>query len=371
MTKPETLPALLGMNLAQMRALAVSEGVPAFHGSQLAEWLYRRGARDFDEMANLPAVFRDRLKSEYVIGRSRIIKAQRAADGTIKMLLELVDGSRVETVGLPYAGRYSCCVSTQVGCPVGCAFCATGQSGFKRNLTAGEIIDQILTVSGAAGKETATTSENPVDHVTFMGMGEPLLNYDATVEALRLLNVELGISARQLTVSTIGYVPGIRSLMKEKLPITLAVSLHAPNNALRRRLVPGLTKWDLEKIVEACRDYFSETGRRITIEYCLIDKINDSSAEALQLAALLKGLNCHVNLIPFNPVTDLPFKASAPERVKTFLAVLSSHGIQVTERLRKGADIDAACGQLRRRQVIESPSPGGSTRSPKHRGQVR
>ena len=162
----------------------------------------------------------------------------------------------------------------------------------------------------------------------------------------------MGISARHLTVSTIGYVPGIRSLMKEKLPVTLAVSLHAPNDALRRRLVPGLTKWGVEKIVEACRDYISETGRRVTIEYCLIDKINDSTAEAQELAALLKGLNCHVNLIPFNPVAGLPYKTASPERVKIFHTMLAARGIQVTERLRKGADIDAACGQLRRREAV-------------------
>jgi 23S rRNA (adenine2503-C2)-methyltransferase len=183
-----------------------------------------------------------------------------------------------------------------------------------------------------------------------MGMGEPLLNYDSTVKALRLLNEELGISARHLTVSTIGYVPGIRSLIKEKLPITLAVSLHAPNDALRRRLIPTLTKWSVEKIIEACRDYVAGTGRRVTIEYCLIDKINDSSAEAIQLSALLKGLNCHVNLIPFNPVLGLPFKATPTERVKAFSAILATNKIQVTERLRRGADIDAACGQLRRRE---------------------
>ncbi len=351
MTKSETRPALLGMNTDELRALAISEGIPAFRGSQLADWIYRRGARSFDEMTNLPAAIRDRLKSEYVIGRSRTITTQRAPDGTIKLLLELCDGARVETVGLPYADRYSCCVSTQAGCPVGCAFCATGQSGFKRNLTAGEIIDQVLTVGESVinGPAIAEPSKNPVDHVTFMGMGEPLLNYDSTVKALRLLNEELGISARNLTVSTVGYVPGIRSLIKEKLPITLAVSLHAPNDILRRRLVPSLTKWSLDKILDACRDYFAETGRRITIEYCLIDKVNDSSAEALQLAGLLKGLNCHVNLIPFNPVAGLPFKATSAERVKIFLATLSSRGVQVTERLRKGADIDAACGQLRRR----------------------
>ena len=354
MTKCDNRPMLLGQSKEELRGLAVSEGAPAFRGSQLAEWLYRCGARDFDEMANLPAAFRDQLKAQYIVGRSRVVKTQRAADGTVKLLLELGDGAKVETVGLPYADRYSCCVSTQAGCPVGCVFCSTGQSGFKRNLTAGEIVDQVLSVGETVRGHSpaADTATNTVDHVTFMGMGEPLLNYDATVKALRLLNTDMGISARHLTVSTIGYVPGIRSLMKEKLPVTLAVSLHAPNDALRRRLVPGLTKWGVEKIVEACRDYISETGRRVTIEYCLIDKINDSTAEAQELAALLKGLNCHVNLIPFNPVAGLPYKTASPERVKIFHTMLAARGIQVTERLRKGADIDAACGQLRRREAV-------------------
>lgn len=344
------MPALVGMNSLELSAVAESEGVPAFRSRQLTDWLYKHGAREFDEMVTLPASFREKLKLNYVLGRSREITRQKASDGTIKFLLELGDGSRVETVGMPYAERFSCCVSTQAGCPVGCVFCATGQSGFKRNLTAGEIIDQVLTVNTAIKDEGSRSPKTKIDHVTFMGMGEPLLNYDSTVKALRLLNEELGISARHLTVSTIGFVPGIRSLIKEKLPVTLAVSLHAPNDELRRRLIPSLTKWNVSKIIEACCDYVTETGRRVTIEYCLIDKINDSSTEAVQLAELLKGLNCHVNLIPFNPVAGLTFKTSPPERVNTFYSILSSHGIQVTERLRRGSDIDAACGQLRRRE---------------------
>jgi 23S rRNA (adenine2503-C2)-methyltransferase len=341
---------MVGMNSAELIAVAQSEGAPAFRGRQLTDWLYKRGARDFDEMLTLSADFREKLKTGYGVGRSREVTGQRASDGTIKLLLEERDGARVETVGMPYSDRFSCCVSTQAGCPVGCAFCATGQSGFKRNLSSGEIIDQVLTVGEKIKNGTTASSKSKIDHITFMGMGEPLLNYDATVKALRLLNEELGISARHLTVSTIGYVPGIRSLMKEKLPITLAVSLHAPNDELRRRLIPTLTKWNVAKIIEGCRDYVAETGRRVTIEYCLIDKVNDSSAEAVQLAALLTGLNCHVNLIPFNPVAGLPFKATPSERVKAFLNILTAKGIQATERLRRGPEIDAACGQLRRRE---------------------
>ncbi|WP_226846853.1 23S rRNA (adenine(2503)-C(2))-methyltransferase RlmN [Dehalogenimonas etheniformans] len=346
----DTHPALLGMNTRELIAITESEGLPAFRGRQVTDWLYKQGACDFDQMLTLPAPFREKLKANYTVGRSREITRQQASDGTIKLLLELMDGAKVETVGMLYAERFSCCVSTQAGCPVGCAFCATGQSGFKRNLTPGEIVDQVLTVNGAVNTATEARPQLKIDHVTFMGMGEPLLNYNSTVKALRLLNEEMGISARHLTVSTIGYVPGIRSLMKEKLPVTLAVSLHAPNDELRRRLIPSLTRWNVAKIIETCREYFMATGRRITIEYCLIDKINDSQEEAVQLSELLRGLNCHVNLIPFNPAAGLPFKTSPQERVKAFSAVLSSHGIQVTQRLRRGADIDAACGQLRRRE---------------------
>jgi len=338
-------PALLGLNTAELRNLAASEGAAAFRGSQLAEWIYRRGANDIGEMVNLPVKFKERLNLKYRIGRSKTVKEQRAADGTIKLLLELAGGACVETVGLPYAGRYSCCVSTQAGCPIGCVFCSTGQSGFKRNLTAGEIIDQVLTIREMTG--------NPVDHVTFMGMGEPLLNYDATVKALKLLSKEIGISARHLTVSTIGYVPGIERLAAEDLPVTLAVSLHAPDDELRQRLIPVAAKWNIRQIIEASRHYLSRTGRRVTIEYCLIEGINDSSDQAKRLALSLKGLSLHVNLIPFNAAENLPFKAAPPERVREFLKVLSDDGIQVTVRQERGADIDAACGQLRRRTLSD------------------
>ncbi|APV44438.1 23S rRNA (adenine(2503)-C(2))-methyltransferase [Dehalogenimonas formicexedens] len=350
MKNRETSLFLLGHDTRELIELAESENMPPFRGRQLADWLYRKGARDFDEMVTLPSSFRETLRSNYTVGRSKEISRQKSPDGTIKLLLELRDGARVETVGMPYAERFSCCVSTQAGCPVGCAFCATGQSGFKRNLAPGEIIDQVLTVNGALNHQEAPGVKPKIDHVTFMGMGEPLLNYDSIIKALRLMTGELGISARHLTVSTVGYVPGIRSLMKEKLPVTLAVSLHAPNDELRQRLIPGLKKWNVAKIIDACREYFAETGRRITIEYCLMDRVNDSQAEATQLSELLHGLNCHVNLIPFNPADGLPFKPSNPARVKAFSVVLASHGIQVTQRLRRGADIDAACGQLRRRE---------------------
>jgi 23S rRNA (adenine2503-C2)-methyltransferase len=332
------LKTLLGLNTDELCALVQEYGEPAYRGKQLAEWIYQHGVRTFDEMTNLPDKLRARLNGEYEVGRSQTVAVQRSKDGTEKLLLELHDGSMVETVGLPYADRFSCCLSTQVGCPVGCVFCATGLGGFTRNLTAGEIVDQVLAVQEASGKR--------VDHVVFMGMGEPLLNYEATLKAIQLLNGELGIAMRHLTVSTVGYVPGIGRLAQEKLQITLAVSLHAPTDELRRKLIPGMT-YDVAEIIDACREYLQQTGRRVTFEYCLLEGVNDGVAEAQELAKLLQGMNCHVNLIPYNPVAGLAFHGLQRKRIKAFREVLEGAGIQVTQRLQRGSDIDAACGQLR------------------------
>lgn len=346
------LTKLLGLNTEELSNLLVAEGELPYRGKQMAEWVYQRGARTFKEMNNLPDALRALLEKKYEVGRSQIAAVQRSHDGTIKLLLEMYDGAKVETVGLPYADRFSCCVSTQAGCPVACVFCATGLSGYSRNLTAGEIVDQVLSVQQAVRNQPLQSSRIcRIDHVTFMGMGEPLLNYIETVKAVRLLNTELGIGMRNLTVSTVGFVPGIRRLMQEKLQITLAVSLHAPGDALRKRLIPGMIKWSVAEIVNSCREYAHQTGRRVTFEYCLLGGINDSVAEAQELKILLQGLNCHVNLIPYNPVPGLNFHASTPKNVRTFREILVSAGVQVTQRVQRGSDIDAACGQLRQRTM--------------------
>jgi 23S rRNA (adenine2503-C2)-methyltransferase len=387
----EMMKALLGLNTEELCALVQELGQPAYRGRQLAEWIYRHGARTFEEMTNLPDKLRASLKNEYQIGRSETVAVQRSRDGTMKLLLELNDGllekiplnlplikgkdsvplrkrpsvnfplrkrgikgdlpltqgeasSMVETVGLPYAGRFSCCLSTQVGCPVGCVFCATGLGGFTRNLTEGEIVDQVLAVQEVSGKR--------VDHAVFMGMGEPLLNYEATVKALRLLNDEMGIAMRHLTVSTVGFVPGIHRLAGERLQATLAVSLHAPTDELRRQLIPGM-KFRLAEIIDACREYLQLTGRRVTFEYCLLEGVNDGVDEARELARLLQGMNCHVNLIPYNPVAGLAYRTRSRERIRAFREVLEGAGIQVTQRMQRGADIDAACGQLKAKDGLE------------------
>ena len=345
-----TLIPLLGMDREELGVLAEAEGSRSFRGNQLADWLYRHQATDFDQMTNLPASLRDSLRRDYTVGRSRVVERQHSIDGTIKLLLELADGVRVETVGLPHEGRYSCCVSTQAGCTVGCRFCATGQSGFQRNLTAGEMVDQVLSINQFLA-EKPVSGRDKVDHIIMMGMGEPLLNYSATVKALRLMSAEMGISPRRLTVSTIGHVTGINRLSREQLPVTLAISLHAPDDRLRKTLIPGFTRWKITEIIEAGRRYVAQTGRRLTFEYCLLDGVNDSVPHARALSSLLSGLNCHVNIIPFNPAEGLPYRSSSPRRTRDFIGVLAAARIQVTERVRRGADIDAACGQLRRRGV--------------------
>jgi 23S rRNA (adenine2503-C2)-methyltransferase len=345
---------LLGLDTRELRAVAVENSASAYRGSQLADWLYRKGARGFQEMTNLPSAFVKCLGERYSVWRSSLVQKRRGADGTFKLLLKLSDGATVETVGLPSSDRFTCCVSTQVGCPVGCLFCATGRSGYERNLTSGEIGDQVLTVDEQQRIYVPVTAgKHGVDHVTFMGMGEPLLNYDQTMKAVRLLNSEMGIAMRHLTLSTVGYVPGIRKLIAEKLQLTLAVSLHAPTDALRRKLVPGMSAWSVADIVEACRDYVEQTGRRVTFEYCLLRGVNDGVEEVNTLVNLLKGLNCHVNLIPFNPVRGLIFRPPSAERVQGFRDILESKGIPVTQRMQRGPGIDAACGQLRRR--VTSP----------------
>jgi 23S rRNA (adenine2503-C2)-methyltransferase len=339
--------ALLGLNTDELRALVQHDGNPKYRGNQLAAWIYNRGVHTFDEMTNLPDALRSQLQKKHEVGRSQLITAQHGRDGTVKLLLAMSDGARVETVGLPYANHFSCCLSTQVGCPMACVFCATGLSGYTRNLNAGEIVDQVLTMQEEVQNyPLQKDNHRRINHVTFMGMGEPLLNYVGTIKAIWLLNRELRIAMRHLTVSTAGYVTGIRRLMREKLQITLAVSLHAPNDDLRRQLMPKMSQWSIAEIIDACREYIQQTGRRVTFEYCLLGGVNDGIAEAHELAGLLFGLNCHVNLIPYNPVQGTNFHSPSLERIRSFREVLEYRSIQVTQRAEHGSDIDAACGQL-------------------------
>ena len=339
---------LLGLPDSELKELATGLGEKVFRGKQVADWIYRHGCRQVNDMANLPAAFKMKLDESWEVGRSNVEKSSMGKDGTFKLLLRPYYGELVESVGMPYEERFSCCVSTQIGCPVGCTFCATGSGGFKRNLAAGEMVDQVLTVGEVAARDKMLVPDGRVSHVVFMGMGEPLLNYEATLAAVRLINHELKIGMRSITISTIGYVPGIYRLAAERLQLTLAVSLHAAGDALRRKLVPGMSRYLLKDILAACQHYYSHTGRRVTFEYCLLKGVNDSQAEAAALASLLKGLSCHVNLMPYNEVNQGNLRRPDVSGITAFRRVLEDAGITVTQREQKGGGIQAACGQLRR-----------------------
>ncbi len=337
---PEGLRRLVGMNRGELEALCEELGQPRYRGRQLAAWVYQRGAKSFEAMSDLPAAFRLRLSEHAEVGRAEVVRRQEARDGTVKLLLRFPDGREIETVVLPYADRTSVCISSQVGCPVGCVFCATATLGFTRNLSAGEMVDQVLTA-----REHSPTGR--VSHVVVMGMGEGLLNYANLVKALRLLHEEVGLSYRHLTVSTAGHVPGILKLAEEGLPVTLALSLHAPNDPLRAELIPMSRKWGVDAVMEAVRTYTERTGRRPTLEYLLLSGVNDEEIHARQLVELTRGTVTHVNLIPWNPAESFSaFTAPSAERVRRFRRILEDAGVAVTQRVERGQDIAAACGQL-------------------------
>lgn len=337
------VPDLRGLLLPELEDLAVRLGEPRYRGRQLARWLYVHGSDQVDAMSDLPAGFRERLRREARIAGARLCRVQDAPDGSAtKFLVELDDGQAVECVLMRFDdGRRTACLSTQVGCAMGCAFCATGLSGFARNLRAGEIIAQFLLIRAH--------SDRRVSHVVFMGMGEPLANYDATLRAVRILSAPsgCGIGMRHITVSTVGLVPQIRRLARERLQITLAVSLHAPTDPLRSQLVPVNHRYPIADLVAACREYAEETGRRVTFEYVLIDGLNDAPSHAEALAHLLQGVRCHVNVIPLNPVPGGAFRRPPVDRVRDFARMLRSRGVPVTVRIERGTEIQAACGQLR------------------------
>jgi len=300
---------------------------------------------EIDEMRNLPAALRAQLGGQFVVSGVKPVRSLRSEDGrTEKVVLQLADGQTIETVLMDYDGRRTVCVSSQVGCAVRCAFCATGLGGWTRNLSAGEIVQQVLYFA----RHLAPAGQN-VSNVVYMGMGEPLLNYDAVLRSIETLNDAAGynLGARRVTVSTAGLVPGIERLAAEGLPVGLAISLHAPVDELRNRLVPVNRRYPLGRLIPACREYAAKTHRRVTFEYALIEGVNDAPAQADALAQLLRGLLCHVNLIPVNPVPELPYRPSPHESIVAFEQRLRERGINATLRVSRGADIQAGCGQLR------------------------
>lgn len=315
-------------------------GQPAYRAEQIAQWVYRHAVRDYAQMTNLPLALRQALAERLPLQRLQVVRAQHSADGTIKYLLALPDGERIEAVFLPYGDRTSVCISSQVGCAAGCRFCATAQMGFTRNLTVGEMVDEVLSIQQIAGRR--------ISHVVYMGMGEPLWNLQEVVKSILLLNKEVGISQRHITVSTVGVVPAIYELAQHRLQITLAISLHAPDDELRASIMPVGRKWKVQELIQSAKHYTEVTGRKVTFEYLLLRRVNDEPQHARALARLAKGMVCNVNLIPFNQVeTPDGFIRSEPERVARFRQILEEEGIAVTQRVEKGHDISAACGQLK------------------------
>ena len=327
---------------------------PRYRAAQAWRGLHQ-GLRRPTEMTDLPPELRERL--EVALPPALRVRARSESDGgaTVKWLWELHDGARVETVLMHYRDRSTVCVSSQAGCAMGCSFCATGQGGFGRHLASGEIVEQVV----AAAREAAGGGRR-LSNVVFMGMGEPLANYDRVWAAVTRLHGELGLSARHLTISTVGVVPGIRRLAGEELPVNLAVSLHAANDGLRDRLVPLNRRYPIGAVLAACRHYLSAKGRRLSFEWALIDGVNDADADADELAALSRPLGAHVNLIPLNPTPGYRARGSSPGRVRAFRDRLGAAGVNATVRRNRGADIDAACGQLALRAAGGEPvtAPG-------------
>jgi 23S rRNA (adenine2503-C2)-methyltransferase len=312
-------------------------------------------------MRNVPAALRERLARELPFPSVEVGRAQVSDDGlTRKHLLRLADGRLIEAVLMLYdprsdsRGRATVCVSSQAGCAMGCVFCATGQGGFDRNLTAGEIVAQVV----GFAREQARTGGRGLTNVVFMGMGEPLANYRAVWRAVETLHDPdgLNMAARHITISTVGVVPGIRRLAEAPLQVGLAVSLHAPDDELRQRLIPTAHRYPLAEIIAACREYTAKTGRRVTFEYCLMDHLNDAPAQARALGDLLHGMRCHVNLIPVNPTADGRIRRPARSRTLAFQRALEARGVPCTVRVEKGVEISAACGQLRSRGADAAPA---------------
>jgi 23S rRNA (adenine2503-C2)-methyltransferase len=330
----------------ELRELMIEWGEPPFRSKQISNWIFHRYVKSVDEMTDLSLPLRARLSRESELTRLEPIRVLRSKDThTIKYLFALPDGARIESVRMNYERRRTACVSTQVGCGIGCVFCATGRMGLTRNLTSGEIVEQVLHI---AAEMVGSKDRRGLTHVVFMGMGEPFANYDNTMKAIRCLTSSdgFGLGARRITVSTVGLVPGIRKFSREALQVNLSVSLHAATDELRNRLIPVNRRYPLRKLIRSIRDYIDQTRRRVTFEWALIDGVNDTKAELNSLVSLVRGLMCHVNLIPVNPVEGYPKSASQRNAVHAFRVGLERAGIPATVRMRRGVDINAGCGQL-------------------------
>jgi len=341
---PTTKPILLNLSPTELKGLLASWGEPAYRAGQIETWLYQQYADGAAQMTNLPQALRRRLADESVVSPLTPVMSLNSTDGnTHKTLFALPDGQEIEAVLMRYEQRNTLCISTQAGCAMGCPFCATGQMGFRRNLSAGEIVAQVLVYA----RQLAEQGQQ-ITNIVFMGMGEPLANYAETWRAIRRLNDPHGfnLGARRMTLSTVGLIPAIRRMSREPEQVGLAVSLHAPTDDLRNTIVPLNRRYPLAMLMQAVRGYINHTCRRVTFEYALMDSLNDSNTQADQLAELLEGILCHVNLIPLNPTPGSPWSGSPDGRVYAFRDRLQAANIPTTVRLRRGIDIAAGCGQL-------------------------
>jgi 23S rRNA (adenine2503-C2)-methyltransferase len=348
--------------LQELEKLVVGLGQKRYLARYLFRFIHLQNGREIAALSTLSKAFRAQLVERgYFISQLKVVDVRSDPDGSAKYLFELGDGARIETVLLPEGERRTLCVSAQIGCPMGCAFCATARIAFRRNLTAAEIVDQVNTVEASDGgdarfvkrktsnvTDTSRATAERITNVVFMGMGEPLLNYDAVLKSIRILNHSAGrnIGIRHITISTSGIVPGIRQLANEEIQPRLAISLNAPTDALRSKLMPVAHRYPLAELLEAVRYYQTQTGQRVTFEYVLIDKVNDSVTHARLLVKLLRGLMYNVNLIEHNPFSGCEFMGSSRERIQRFAAALKEAGVETTIRFRMGRRIQAACGQL-------------------------
>ena len=346
------------LDLEQVKALMKEWKEPEFRGKQLYQWIHQKLAGSFDAMSSLPLSLRERLQREAALTSLKVQKCLVSKlDGTRKYLMALGDGNIIESVMMPYAHGNSVCISSQVGCAMGCRFCASTLDGLVRNLTIGEMLDQVYQIQ--------TLLSERISHVVMMGSGEPMDNYDNVVGFIKRISDKNGlhISQRNITVSTCGMVPAIESLAKEKLAVTLALSLHAPNDAVRREIMPIANRYGVEEVLLACDRYFKTTGRRVTYEYSLVAGVNDNPGEAAALSRLLKGRGGHVNLIPVNPIQERHYQQSSMDRIVVFKNILEKNGINVTIRREMGRDINGACGQLRRSYLETKKQEVGNARS--------
>lgn len=342
-TPAASLPRILDLTPSELTDWVVAHDWPKFRAGQLQKWLLHRRATSFEQMSDLPKPMREQLAAEFRLFAAEVESHQVASDRTEKLLLKLGDGETIECVLMREPDRVTVCISTQVGCAMGCVFCASGMLGLKRNLSAGEILEELLRMQTLLGPDERITN------IVVMGIGEPLANLPAVLQVLAAASSPegLGIGARHITVSTVGLPAKIREFAHTGKQYNLAISLHAPNNTLRDKLVPVNDKIGVEAILDAADEYFEVTGRRVTFEYVLLAQVNDEPQHAQQLAQLLRGRCAHVNLIPMNGVSVLPFHEPPAPRTQQFVSILEQAGIPASVRKRKGADIDAACGQLR------------------------